>query len=154
VNGCLAVAMLQALLLLAALGVSAQQTPAPVRRWMFEEPLRVCYVSLVTFSVRCNGSPEPKWEDREKPHGPVPEGGWCGKGINYCGYDVDVWECVSQIIALFVYFQRCLHVFCEKPCAAEPGAVPANVRCGRIRVIYTVQYDRIEWTSIVARLAL
>jgi hypothetical protein len=90
--------MLQLLWLLAILCVSAQQTPAPVRRWVFEEPLRVCYVSLVTFNGRCNGSPESQWEELEDPA--VPKGGWCGNGTDYCGYDVDVWECAPQTLML------------------------------------------------------
>jgi hypothetical protein len=70
---------------------------------MFEKPLRVCYVSLVEFSSRCNGSPDPEWEMLEQPNGPVPRGGWCQNG-NYCGYDVKVWECVFEKHYLYTFF--------------------------------------------------
>jgi hypothetical protein len=95
-NGSSAVVMWQLVLLLASTPHSlAQPTPTPIRRWMFEKPLRVCYVSLVEFSSRCNGSPDPEWEMLEQPNGPVPRGGWCQNG-DYCGYDVKVWECVFE----------------------------------------------------------
>ena len=81
-----------------ALAQLQQQAAAPAQQWSFPEPLRVCFVSLVEFSVRCNGSPDPALEQPEYPAGIVPRGGWCqGTGEDFCGYDVEVWRCASLV---------------------------------------------------------
>lgn len=71
--------------------------PLATTEWDFGAPLRVCFVSLLDFSGRCNGSPIPNLEELEQPDGPVPRGGWCQDkgGGDFCGYDVDVWRSVT-----------------------------------------------------------
>jgi hypothetical protein len=34
------------------------------------------------------------------PAGPVPRGGWCAAGSDYCGYDVEVWHTVADALNL------------------------------------------------------
>lgn len=88
--------------LLAACGSAGRAVSAQeAQQWSFPEPLRVCFASLADFSVRCNGSPEPQWEDAEQPKGSVPVGGWCqDTGEDFCGYDVEVWRCAPLVCAV------------------------------------------------------
>lgn len=74
----------------AVYGYAPAVKPDIRRAWTFQQPLRVCFVSLLDFSGRCNGSPEPEWESSVQP-----EGGWCENGQDFCGYDVDVWRCAA-----------------------------------------------------------
>lgn len=52
----------------------------------------MCTASIQDFGARCNGSPVPEFEHEAEPLGPVPNGGWCPTGRNFCGYDIDVWR--------------------------------------------------------------
>eukprot|EP00892_Ulva_mutabilis_P009354 jgi/Ulvmu1/6791/UM030_0129.1 len=58
-------------------------------------PLRICTASIQDFGARCNGSPTAEFEHEEVPYGPVPSGGWCASGEDFCGYDIDVWRLCS-----------------------------------------------------------
>ena len=93
-------------------------------KWNFTEPLRVCYVSLLDFSSRCNGSPNATWEGALQPVGAVPREGWCSPGEDFCGYDVDVWECASSV-------QRSLFSTRSFVCFSTPGSGHAPLQSPR-----------------------
>ena len=57
-------------------------------KWNFTAPLRVCTASIEDFGARCNGSPVEEWETDAEP-----KEGWCADGVDFCGYDVDIWTC-------------------------------------------------------------
>lgn len=62
-------------------------------KYNISEPLRVCTASIQNFGARCNGAPAQQLEHIEEPDGPVPAGGWCAAGEDFCGYDIDAWRC-------------------------------------------------------------
>lgn len=47
----------------------------------------------------CGAAPTPFWEGDQVPKGEVPNGGWCVNGVDFCGYDTEVWACVFLVCA-------------------------------------------------------
>eukprot|EP00892_Ulva_mutabilis_P001091 jgi/Ulvmu1/10983/UM007_0162.1 len=64
-------------------------------KWNFTKPLRVCSASVEDFGSRCNGSPIDSWESLDGP-----AEGWCAHGVDFCGYDIDVWKRVAGLLGL------------------------------------------------------
>ena len=62
-------------------------------------PIQVCVASIQDFAARCNGGPT-SLSEPQMPLGPVPKGGWCNDGTDFCGYSVDVWEAVAKRLNL------------------------------------------------------
>lgn len=89
-------AALWGLLLQTAVQTSLAQRGATLEelgqiQWDFKKPIKVCTTSIEDFGSRCNGSPVDAWESAD-----APPGGWCSPGVNFCGYDVDIWRCGSR----------------------------------------------------------
>ena len=79
------------------LGVACAQAQPGAVQWDFEQPLRVCTASIQDFGARCNGAVHPSLEELPKPAGLVPPQGWCLPGVDFCGYDVSVFQCAPQL---------------------------------------------------------
>ena len=62
----------------------------------FAQPLRVCVASVRNFASRCNGSPDAPQQISKS----APAGGWCPRSVDFCGYDVDVFEAVASSLGL------------------------------------------------------
>lgn len=78
--------------MIAVLACACNAAAQPLAQYNITKPLRVCTASISNFGARCNGAPAPELERDEESSGPVPDGGWCAAGHNFCGYDVDVWR--------------------------------------------------------------
>lgn len=85
--------MLRGVVLL--LGAACAWAQPGVVQWDFEQPLRVCTASIQDFGARCNGAPHPSLEDLPQPIGSVPPEGWCLPNVDFCGYDVAVFQCAA-----------------------------------------------------------
>ena len=87
-------------LMFGLLSCSAQapQEQNQTRDWNISQPLRICTSSIQDFGARCNGNAGvPLFEKETAPLGPVPAGGWCAAGEDFCGFDIDVWRCGAPL---------------------------------------------------------
>lgn len=85
--------------------------------WTFPQPLRVCFTSLLDFSGRCNGAPTPEFEARPNSgEGSPPSNGWCSNGEDFCGYDVQVWQCApASFFPRSAQMLSCIYTLIGKP---------------------------------------
>lgn len=84
-------------------------TAQSLAKYNLTRPLRICTASIQDFGARCNGAPDAAFEHNEAPNGPVPAGGWCAAGEDFCGYDIDVWRYAHYIIVLSSMRINCHH---------------------------------------------
>lgn len=67
---------------------------------LLTHPLRVCTASVQDFGARCNGAIDPAFEGAQQPSGEVPSQGWCSGIVDFCGYDIDIFNAVARALGL------------------------------------------------------